>query len=79
MTPAIKGGLEKLIAAIDERRALMERWRVEILSGEPTSCGATTLLALKKQLDHLQLAEDVLADALSAVERIDPDQGENAA
>jgi hypothetical protein len=78
MTPDIADGLEQLIAAIETRRASMERCKRELLKGGPTVAAYHELVALKTQLDHLRLAEDVLSDALSALARIE-EAAKNAA
>lgn len=80
MTPKIKEGLEKLIAAVEEQRASVDRQRRELLMGEPTWSAGKCLIALKEELDHLQLAEDILSDALTAMnQQIKDDDGERAA
>lgn len=81
MTPAIRDGLEKLIAAVDEQRAATERRKRELLQEEPRWSAGKELIALNEQLDHLQLADDVLSDALTVIRKIDPDDddGERAA
>jgi len=71
MTAAIGEGLERLLAAVDKRRAAMERRKRDLLKGEPTWSAGRELIVLNEQLQHLRLAEDVLDDALSALERID--------
>ena len=78
---AIKEGLEKLIDAVDEQRASTQRRKRELLQEEPTWSAGKELIALNEQLDHLQLADDILSDALSAIREIDPDDddGEYAA
>jgi len=78
MTPDISEGLEQLIASIDARRASMERYKRELLKGGPTVPAYRELVALKTQLDHLRLAEDVLSDALSALARIEDPGGVDA-
>jgi hypothetical protein len=80
MTPAIKEGLDKLIAAIDERRASMNRRKAELLTGEATWSAGQELIALNLQLDHLRLAEDILSDAMTALEQqIKDEDGDRAA
>jgi hypothetical protein len=80
MTPAIREGLEELIAKIDERRALVERWKRELLMGEPTYSAGKCLMALNLELNHLRLAEDILSDAMTALrQQIKDEDGDQAA
>jgi len=80
MTPAIREGLEKLIADIDERRASMQRRKGELLKGEPTWSAGKELIALNQQLDHLRLADDILSDAMTALQQqIKDEDGDRAA
>jgi hypothetical protein len=80
MTPAIREGLESLLANIEERRAAVKRRKGELLREEPTWSAAKELMALNLELDHLRLAQDILGDAMTALrQQIKDEDGDEAA
>jgi hypothetical protein len=69
--------LEALIGQIDEAREVRKRRKANLLKEQPTIAGACELEGISKQLDSLQLAEDILQDAIKELEAIE-DEDETA-
>jgi hypothetical protein len=69
--------LEALIGQIDEAREVRKRRKANLLKEQPTIAGACELEGINKQIDSLQLAEDILQDAIKELEAIE-DEDETA-
>jgi hypothetical protein len=70
MLDDIIGAVNQIIATIEEKRALIERRRKCVLAEEPSFSGMSALDGHSMALEHLRLAEDVLSDAVTELERI---------
>jgi hypothetical protein len=67
--------LEALIAQIDEAREVRKNRKANLLKEQPTIAAASELDGINKHLDSLQLAEDVLRDAIDELNAIEEDAG----
>ena len=60
--------LNALIADVDQMRTSVGRRKAALLKETPTESGMNELVSLNRSLEGLQLAEDLLSDAVKAIE-----------